>query len=78
MSHNSSPPSIVEHLYRALEAPIGIVVRSNNPELLRMKLYAARRDAMNPEFEALTIALSRSNPTTELWICKKAPTNGQA
>jgi hypothetical protein len=77
MSNSTLP--LVEHLYRALESDIGIVVKTNNPELLRNRLYAARQQAQNPAFEALTLMFSRSNPKTELWIAKnqKAEPNGR-
>ena len=68
----------VEFLYRALEAQIGIVVKTSDPKLLQQKLYSARRELQNPDFEALTFALSRTKPETELWIVKKAKTNGSA
>lgn len=68
----------VEFLYRALEARIGIVVATSDVKLFQQKLYAARRKAQNPDFEALTFAPSRSSPHAELWIVKKAPSNGKA
>lgn len=73
MSSNTTP--LVELLYRALSAPIGIVVSTNDVKMLREKLYAVRREAQNPDLEALTFAPSRVNPDTELWIVRKS--NGQ-
>lgn len=67
----------VEFLYRALEARVGIVVETSDPKHLQQKLYAARRESQNPDFQALTFALSRTNPQRELWIVKKALPNGQ-
>lgn len=60
-----------EFLYRALEAPLGIKVTTNDPEGLRQKLYAARSKAQNPDFEALTFSPSRSKPQSELWIIRR-------
>lgn len=69
-------PNYVEFLYRALEAKIGIVILTSDVKLFQNKLYAARRQSQNPEFEALTFAPSRSSPETELWIVKKVQPNG--
>ena len=68
----------VEFLYRALEAKIGIVVSTSDPKLFQQKLYAARRESQNPDFEALTFAPSRAKPESEIWIVKKAPLNGSS
>lgn len=70
----SSLNIFVELLYRALDAPIGIAVRTSNPELARQKFYQARRDARNPQFEELSIVPSRTQPESELWILQKTPT----
>lgn len=64
--------NLVEFLYRALDAEFGIVVRCRNPERLRHKLYTARREAKNPDFERISFLLSRTNPSTELWIVKNS------
>lgn len=63
----------LEFLYRALEARLGIVVRTSDPERLRTKLYAERRLAANPDFEVLSITPSRTSPNEELWIVRKSP-----
>lgn len=62
---------LIELLYRALEAPLGIVVRTSDPERARQRFYAARKH--NPEFEALSIKPSHTNPGTELWLVRKNP-----
>lgn len=61
---------LVQFLYRALDAEVGIVVRTSDVNLLRNRLYTCRRQAQNPDFEALTFSPSRTAPTTELWIVK--------
>lgn len=68
--------NFLEFLYQALEHPYGIAVSTNNPERLRVRLYEARRQAQNPNFEALTFTPSRSNPAGELWIIRKDQVNG--
>lgn len=73
---SNSPLPLIELLHRALAEPLGIIVSTNDPERLRVRLYAARREAMNPDFEGLSFLPSRVKPTTELWICKKDPGEG--
>lgn len=58
----------VELLYRALESSLGIVVSTDDPELLRKKLYALRKEAQNPDFDNLVFKPSVSKPESELWI----------
>lgn len=71
--------NFAEFLYRALEAPIGIIVLTNDTKRLQAKLYETRRKAENPAFEALTFAPSRVSPDTELWIVRKqVKSNGSA
>lgn len=64
--------NLVELLYRALEAKIGIVITTSDPHRCRTKLYQARAEACNPDFEQLSIRPSHSNPTSELWVLRKA------
>lgn len=58
----------LELLYRALTVPKGIVVETEDPEKLRMKLYALRK--LDPQFEVLSFRISPINPASELWICR--------
>lgn len=63
----------LELLYDALRAEIGIVVETNDPERLRMKLYAARKE--DPQLGVLSFVISPTTPETDLWILKsKQPT----
>lgn len=66
-------PSLI--LYEALAADFGLVVATNNPQNLRAKLYAARR--ADADLEKLSIHLSPTNPSGELFIVKKGASNGQ-
>jgi hypothetical protein len=61
----------VELLYRALEARVGIAIRTSDPTRMRARLYEARKT--NPDFEALSIKPSHSLPQSELWIVRKTP-----
>ncbi len=60
----------VELLYKALEAEFGIEVQTDDPKRCREKLYAARRDAKNPDFAALSITPGRLSPNNTIWIIK--------
>lgn len=55
-------------LYEALNAPLGIVVETNDPERLRQKLYAERKKS--PEFDVLSFIISPMNKR-DLWILNK-------
>lgn len=57
-------------LYEALTSPKGIVVESDDPERLRQKLYALRREIADASLEALSFVISPVNPG-HLWIVKK-------
>jgi len=56
-------------LYEALGSTLGIRVETENPDLLRQRLYTERRK--NPEFAVLSLHISPLNPGNEVWICKK-------
>lgn len=63
-----------EHLLllgEAMKSELGIIVETSNPELLRTKLYNARKT--RPEFSVLKLEVSRTSPTNHLWIVKSAP-----
>lgn len=63
---------LLEKLYDALRAPLGIVVETNDPERLRAKLYALRRERQDsdPQLRCLSFVISPTNPGSELWIIK--------
>lgn len=63
--------SRVEFLYRALEARVGIVIRTNDPTRLRSQLYAAKKT--DPAFDVLSVKPSNSQPASELWVLRKTP-----
>ena len=62
-------------LYAAKNAQLGTVIETNNPEGLRQKLYALRRE-YEPEFEQLSFLISPLNKA-DLWILNKEQPNGQ-
>jgi hypothetical protein len=54
---------------RALEAEIGIAIRTNQPQLLRQELYAARKVADRPEFDEVIMFLPKDKD--EVFLCRK-------
>lgn len=62
-------------LFRALESPLGIEIKTSDLRLARQRFYAARKSA--PELEILQIRQSPHDPQT-VWITKGAPKNDQA
>lgn len=66
---------MLEILYSATNADIGIVVETNDAERLRQKLYAVRREFPD-DFEHLSFVISPMNGV-DLWILNKENTNAQ-
>jgi hypothetical protein len=64
-----SQPPLIELLYAALHSPLGVRVESNNPELLRAKLYPVMKE--DEAFKALSLVLDRAAPSTHLLIVRK-------
>lgn len=60
---------LIEHLYKALNSPHGVVISTTNVERLRAKLYTERKK--DPDLSRLSINVSRTSPETEIWIIKK-------
>jgi hypothetical protein len=59
---------LAELLYRALGSELGVVVETNDPERLRQRLYALRKEI--PEGSQLAFLISPLNPQ-DLWIIKQ-------
>jgi hypothetical protein len=59
---------LLQLLYDALHAPLGIEVETNDPERLRQKLYPLRK--ADETFADLAFILSPFD-TQKLWIVKK-------
>jgi len=60
---------LIEHLYRALNSERGVVIETDNPERLRARLYVERKK--DPDLSCLSVNISRTNPSTEIWIVRK-------
>lgn len=63
----------IEYWYQALAMERGVVLKTDNPKLLVAKLYAARKAAMDPDLEVLSIVLSPL-ASDQVWIIR----NGSA
>lgn len=66
-------PDLAFLLLRADEAEVGIAVVTNNPQLLRNKLYAERKRL---GLTNLTFIQPPVGSDTRLWIVKKDMKNG--
>ncbi len=72
MTQQSNLP-LLELLYEALRAEIGVSVATEDVGKLRQKLYALRRE--DPSLRCLSLVPSPVNPNGELWILKKGTDN---
>jgi len=59
---------MLELWFKALRAKVGLVVKTDDAERLRQKLYAARANYEGDELNALQLNVLNSN---ELWIVHK-------
>lgn len=59
----------VEFWYEALRAEFGVVIETNNRDLFRQRLYAARRAAQDDDLEGISILWSPLN-RVHLWLAK--------
>lgn len=64
------------YLYDALAKPLGLKVLTDDPERLRQRLYALRKENA-PTFDDLSFIISPTNPSDQLWIVKKHPQPGE-
>ncbi len=55
-----------EELYRALASPVGIILRTNDVNLLRQRLYTLRKE--DEALGVLSFSPSPTDPNGELWI----------
>lgn len=64
----------MEHWYAALRAPagIGVCIRVSDKKLAIARLYAARKESLDPALSSISIIQS---PTAddELWLVKRTP-----
>jgi hypothetical protein len=62
---------VIHLLYQALGTDKGIEIETDNVQLCVQKLHAARRKANDEALEDLVIAISRTDPTSKVWIIRK-------
>lgn len=68
-------PELIMLLTRACQQPLGVKVRSSDPNKLRARLYAVRKN--QPEFAHLSFVVPAAEATdTLLIIVKEAPAHG--
>lgn len=65
---------LLEPWYKAIQAPLGVIVHVDEGtfEQARQKLYAARKDSLDPELDKISICQSPTN-ANDLWLVKKKP-----
>lgn len=61
---------MVDLLYAALETPLGLRVRTDERDKLKMRLYAARQKARDPALDALSFICPAHEPD-HLWLIRK-------
>lgn len=64
----AQPTTLLGFWLAALETPCGIAISTDDPMLLKGKLYAARKSESDPRLHQLRIRSSPVAPKTEIWI----------
>ena len=67
---------LLELLYAALRAELGVRVPTPEPERLRQRLYAERRKAEDPALDVLSF-IPDPRGVAELWLVKTRKPNGK-
>lgn len=67
---------LLERMYDALRTPLGIVLETEDPDRLRQRLYALRREreASDPQLRTLAFVLSPTNPN-HLLVLRRSASN---
>jgi hypothetical protein len=63
---------VLNHWYRALHSPGGVQIVCSDVNLMRSRLYAARREAQDSDLDKISICGSPFDPM-RLWLVKKEP-----
>ena len=69
-----TPLELTELLYDALRTPLGNVIATEDPERLRQKLYAIRKES--EDFAQLSFVISPINGI-DLWIVNRGKSNDE-
>ena len=65
---------LTDIMIAAIDAEVGIAITTNDPEALKRRFYASRREYKEqgiPRFDDLTFVVSPNSPTNEAWLFKK-------
>lgn len=68
----SQSDGLLQWWYAALRSPCGIALRTNRPDALVRKLYAARSAAFDTSLDAISIVRSPTDAAV-LWLLKRSP-----
>lgn len=60
---------LLEHWYRAMASPLGIVLRVSDMKRALARLYKARAEGGDPALKGLQLRRSPLAPQDEIWIC---------
>jgi hypothetical protein len=71
----SAAAPFASYWYAALAARHGIVIETDNVQLLVGRLYTARREAADPDLDRVSILNSPTTPG-QVWLVKKGTANG--
>lgn len=61
---------VINYWYRALHSPLGIEVVCSEPNNIRARLYAARKESKDSDLEKISLCQSPFDPM-RLWLVKK-------
>lgn len=67
---------ILNHWYRALSSPFGIELVCSDPDAIKARLYAARREAKDTDLNGVAICQSPFDPH-KIWLVKKDPSDAK-
>lgn len=68
---------MLEFWYTALRSPFGIELTVSDQDKVRQKLYAVRKEALDPELESISIRVPPNNPRA-LWLVKNGKGDAKA
>lgn len=68
---------MLEYWYQALRSPFGIEIIASDPDKIKQKLYAVRKEAADPDLHKITIRVPPNKPGV-LWLIKNGKTDAKA
>lgn len=67
--------TLIPLLYEAKASDYGLIVQTEDPERLRQRMYALRRE--HPDLTCISFVISPLNPGSELWLVKNGEDDGE-